>query len=76
VALVGLTQASRLDGQLSRRWSVAGLVGGALLLIGAMTTPAIIDGAPTLFVGIAGFLVWIAFVVRTSVALLRNGEAR
>jgi hypothetical protein len=75
-ALVGLTQASRLSGLLSRRWSVAGLIGGALLLTGAMTTPAMIDGGPTLFVGVAGFIVWIAFVIRTSVALIRNEEVR
>ena len=76
VALVGLTQACRLDGLLSKRWGAAGLVGGSLLLASAATTPAIIDGSPTFFVGVAGFVVWIAFVVRTSVALLRDREVR
>jgi hypothetical protein len=40
-----------------------------------MTTPAIIDGSPTMFIGVAGFVVWVAFVIRTSVALLRQPQA-
>ncbi len=39
-----------------------------------MTTPAIIDASPTMFIGVAGFVVWIAFVIRTSVALLRQPQ--
>ena len=72
VALAGLTRAAARSGLLSTRWSAAGLVGGGLLVAGAMTTPAIIDGSPTMFIGVAGFVVWLAFVIRTSVALLRS----
>lgn len=72
VALAGLSTASAGSGLLSRRWKKAGLVGGGLLLAGAATTPAIIDGSPTMFIGVAGFVVWVAFVIRTSVALLRQ----
>ena len=75
VALAGLTRASVASGLLSMRWRNAGLVGGGLLLAAAATTPAIIDGSPTMFLGVAGFAVWVAFVVRTSVALLRQPQA-
>ena len=74
IALAGLTRASVASGLLSTRWNKAGLVGGGLLLAGAATTPAIIDGSPTMFIGVAGFVVWVAFVIRTSVALLRQPQ--
>ena len=72
VALAGLARASVASGLLSTRWNHAGLIGGGLLLAGAATTPAIIDGSPTMFIGVVGFVVWVAFVIRTSVALLRQ----
>jgi hypothetical protein len=75
IALVGLTRAAALGGLLSTRWMTAGIVGGGLLVAGAMTTPAIIDGSPTMFIGVAGFVVWIAFVIRASMALLRPAQA-
>lgn len=74
IALAGFTLAGARDGLLSKRWAVAGPIGGALLLIGAATTPAIIEGGPTLFLGLAGFAVWLAFVVRSSIALLRDSQ--
>jgi hypothetical protein len=74
IALAGLSRASVASGLLSTRWNKAGLVGGGLLLAGAATTPAIIDGSPTMFIGVAGFVVWVAFVIRTSVALLRQPQ--
>jgi len=74
IALAGLSRASVASGLLSTRWKTAGLVGGGLLLVGATTTPAIIDGSPTMFIGVAGFVVWVAFVIRTSVALLRQPQ--
>lgn len=74
VALAGLSRASVESGLLSTRWNKTGLVGGGLLVAGAATTPAIIDGSPTMFIGVAGFVVWLAFVIRTSVALLRQPQ--
>ena len=74
IALAGLTTAAATTGLLSPRWRTAGLVGGGLLVAGAMTTPAIIDASPTMFIGVAGFVVWVAFVIRTSVALLRQPQ--
>jgi hypothetical protein len=72
VALAGLAIASAKQGLLTARWKAAGLVGGVLLLVAAATTPAIIDAGPTMVLGLLGFLVWVAFVVRASVALLRT----
>jgi len=72
IALAGLTTAAATTGLLSPRWRTAGLIGAGLLVVGATTTPAIIDASPTMFIGVAGFVVWIAFVIRTSVALLRQ----
>ena len=57
---------------LAARWKTAGLVGGVLLLVAAATTPAIIDAGPTMLLGLLGFVVWVAFVARASVALLRT----
>ena len=74
IALAGLSTGAAQSGLLSNRWRVAGPIGGALLVAGAMTTPAIVDGSPTFFIGLAGFVVWLAFVVRTGVALIRTRE--
>lgn len=74
IALAGLSTAAAMSGLLSRRWAVGGAVGATLLVAAAATTPAIVDGSPTFFVGVAGFAVWIAFVVRTGVALFRSRE--
>ena len=74
IALAGLSVAAAKNGLLSKRWAVAGPVGAALMIGSAMTTPAVVDGSPMFFVGVAGFVVWLAFMVRTSVALLRSQE--
>ena len=75
IALAGLTTAASKTGLLSKRWAVAGPVGATLMVAAAATTPAMVDGSATFFVGGAGFLVWIAFVIRTGVALLRSTES-
>lgn len=71
VALAGLANAAVSAGLLGRVWRPVSFVGAVLLLAGTATTPAIIDGAPTIFLGFAGFAVWVAFVVTTSVRLIR-----
>ncbi len=71
VALAGLSTAAVRSGLLANRWRTIGLTGAALLLGTAATTPFIIDGSPTMFVGLAGFLTWVAFLVAASVKLLR-----
>lgn len=75
IALAGLSTAAARSGLLSRRWAVAGPLGATLMVVAAATTPAMVDGSATLFVGLAGFLVWVAFVIRTGVALLRSQES-
>jgi hypothetical protein len=75
IALAGLTTAAAKTGLLSQRWAVAGPIGAALTVAAAATTPAMVAGSPTFFIGAAGFLVWIAFVVRTAIALLRSQES-
>lgn len=72
VALAGLAHAAASAGLLGRAWRPVSLVGAALLLAGAATTPAIVNGAPTIFLGFAGFAVWVAFVVAASVRLIRG----
>jgi hypothetical protein len=73
VALAGLATAVVKTGVLGRRWRPAAYAGSALLLVAAATAPAIIEGAPTMFLGLVGFLVWVAFVITSSVKLLRRG---
>ena len=74
VAVGGLSRAATVTGLLSRRWKPVGMVAGFLLVVGAMTTPAIIEGSPTMFIGVAGFVGWLAFIIRTSVALVRQPQ--
>lgn len=73
VALAGLGTACVRVGLIGRAWQPAAVVGAALLVVASATTPAILEGGPTFYVGLTGFMVWIAFVVRTSVALVRIG---
>jgi hypothetical protein len=74
VALAGLTAAASSHGLLAKRWRTVGGVGGLLLLIGAATAPAIVDGSKTMAIGLAGFLVWVVFIVTASVTMLRGDE--
>jgi hypothetical protein len=76
IALLGLSAATAAAGLLPGWWSRLGLAGGVLLLVAAATTPAIVDGSATMLIGLAGFVVWLAFVVSCSVALLRSGDER
>jgi len=75
VTFAGLSRAAVAHGIIGKPWRTAGLAGAGLLLIGAASTPAILDANPVMFVGVVGFLVWLAFVVRTSVAFLRGRAA-
>ena len=56
IALAGLAIACAKHGLLTARWKTAGLVGAALLLVAATTTPAIIDAGPTMLLGLVGFV--------------------
>lgn len=72
VALAGLSAAAAASGLIPEWWKALGLAGAVLLLVAAATTPAIIDASPTMFIGLAGFVVWIVFVTVSSVRLLRH----
>jgi hypothetical protein len=54
--------------------AVAALPGAACLLTAAAFTVALANGGPWLAVGLAGFIVWLVFVVAASVALLRRRQ--
>ncbi len=75
VALAGLTAASVAEGLIGAAWKPAGLLGGIALCVSAAFTPAILDGSGMIAIGLAGFVVWLAFVVVVSVALLRTPGA-
>jgi hypothetical protein len=75
IALTGFTLAGVASGLLGRSWRLAGPAGGALLVGAAMTTPAIIAGSPTMFIGVAGFAVWLAFVATSAVKMLRDRQS-
>jgi hypothetical protein len=72
LAVGGLGVACASAGQLPGWWKRLSLAGGLLLLSAAATAPAIIDGGPTIWIGLAGFAVWLGFVVSESVVLLRG----
>ena len=48
--------------------------GAACLLTSAVFTVALADGGPWLAVGLAGFIVWVVFVITASVSLLRGRQ--
>jgi hypothetical protein len=75
IALVGLSVAAVDAGILGRVWKRIGVAGALALAVGAASTPAAIDGSPLLVVGVLGFLTWVAFVVRTSTALLKRSAS-
>lgn len=72
VALAGLSVAATANGLVGRGWRPVGTVGAGLLAITAAMSPLILDGSPLLYLGLVGFAAWLAFVARSSVALLRG----
>jgi hypothetical protein len=72
VALAGLSAAATAVGAIESFWRPLGMLGALLLAVTAALAPRLLDGSGLLAVGLAGFLVWLAFVVRCSVAALRG----
>jgi hypothetical protein len=72
VALAGLSASAVAAGLLRRWWLPLGAAGALVLLVASAATPSIVDGGFMMAVGGIGFLVWVLFVVWTSVALLRD----
>lgn len=72
LALAALGAAGVAAGITPRVFGWMAPAGGALLVIGGAGAYAILGGSPLLFVGLAGFLVWLAFLVATGLVLLRR----
>jgi hypothetical protein len=74
VTLIGLSKAAASSSLLPAWITVLTMLGAACLLIAAVFTVALANGGPWLTLGLVGFVVWIAFVVAASVALLRGRQ--
>ena len=72
IALAGLSIAARHNGLMGVGWQRAGVVGALGLAVGTAATPAVLDGNPLMAAGLVGFVLWLAFVTRASVALMRT----
>jgi hypothetical protein len=74
VALIGLSRAAAAMRLIPSWLALAAWPGAACLLTAATFTVALADGGPWLAVGLAGFIVWIVFVITASVSLLRGRQ--
>ena len=75
IALAGLSVAAVNHGLLGPRWRIVGVLGGLALIASAAMAPAIVNGSPVMAVGLVGFVAWLTFMARTSVALLKAVDA-
>jgi hypothetical protein len=74
VALIGLSRAAAAMRLIPSWLALAAWPGAACLLTAATFTVALADGGPWLAVGLAGFIVWVVFVITASVSLLRGRQ--
>lgn len=74
VTLAALTAAASAAGLVAPAWKRAGALGALALAVSAAAAPALIDGSHILALALAGFLVWIAFVARVAVTLIRQQD--
>jgi hypothetical protein len=72
VALIGLSRAAASMRLIPAWVTVVAWPGAACLLIAAVFTVALANGGPWVAVGLAGFVVWLVFVITASVSLLRG----
>ena len=72
VALLGLSHAAASMRLIPAWLTVAAWPAAACLLIAAVFTVALTNGGPWVAVGLAGFIVWLVFVITASVSLLRD----
>jgi hypothetical protein len=72
VALLGLSYAAASMRLIPAWLTIAAWPGAACLLIAAVFTVALTNGGPWVAVGLAGFIVWLVFVITASVSLLRE----
>jgi hypothetical protein len=74
VALVGLSRAATASALVPGWLGAAVLPGAAFLLIASVFTVALTNGGPWLAVGLVGFVLWLLFMVASSISLLRTPE--
>ena len=72
VALIGLGYAAASVRLIPAWLAGAAWPGAACLLTAAVFTVALANGGPWGAVGLAGFIIWLVFVITASVSLLRN----
>lgn len=74
VALIGLSRAAAAMRLIPSWLALTAWPGAACLLTAATFTVALADGGPWLAAGLAGFLVWVVFVITAGVSLLRGRQ--
>ena len=74
VALIGLSRAAAAMRLIPSWLALTAWPGAVCLLTAATFTVALADGGSWLAVGLAGFIVWIVFVITASVSLLRGRQ--
>jgi hypothetical protein len=74
VALIGLSRVATATALMPPWLGAAVLPGAACLLIASVFTVALTNGGPWLALGLVGFLLWLAFMVATSISLLRTRQ--
>ena len=74
VALIGLSRAAGAMRLIPSWLALTAWTGAVCLLTAATFTVALADGGPWLAVGLAGFIVWVVFVITASVSLLRGRQ--
>lgn len=69
---IGAALATHASG-LTRPWQrLLGVAGGSLLILAGAGSLAIADGSPLLFVGVAGLLTWLVWLIVTGLRLIRG----
>ena len=74
VALIGLSRAATSTALIPAWLGTAAVPGAGCLLIASVFTVALTNGGPWLVLGLVGFVVWLVFVVATSISLLRTPQ--
>lgn len=72
IALVGLSRVAVSHHLIPPALAVVAVAGAACLVAASLTTLALVQGAPTLYLGFVGFIVWGVFLVVAGVALVRS----
>jgi hypothetical protein len=69
IALIGLAGAAVAGHLIGSAWRTAAGCGAALLAVSSLAAPAVTEGSPLFVLSAIGFVVWLAFIVRVSIAL-------